>query len=70
MKTRTSTQPAAPRSYVVRIYRRTASELVGQVQDVHTGSVRMFRTLAGLWAVLGGRKSSPKKDTASKEQTR
>lgn len=47
--------PTAPRSYVIRIYRRTAEELVGQVQDVLTGRVRVFRSMAALWSALGGR---------------
>lgn len=43
-----------PRSYVVRVYRRTTAGLVGQVQDVLTGKVRVFRSLSGLWRALGG----------------
>jgi hypothetical protein len=68
MNQRTSTPPANPHSYVVRIYRRTPQGLVGQVQDVQTGSQRMFRTLAGLWSALGGHPSAGKRNTASKEK--
>jgi hypothetical protein len=70
MNRRTSTPPANPHSYVVRIYRRTPQGLVGQVQDVQTGSLRQFRTLAGLWSALGGRPSAGNRNTASKERTR
>ena len=68
MNRRTTTPPANPHSYVVRIYRRTPQGLVGQVQDVQTGSQRMFRTLAGLWSALGGRPSVGNRNTASKEK--
>jgi hypothetical protein len=70
MNRRTSTPPANPHSYVVRIYLRTPKGLVGQVQDVQTGSLRQFRTLAGLWSVLGGRSSPGSRNNASKEKTR
>ena len=58
--TKRARKPAdsTPRSYVVRIYRRTAAGLTGQVQDVLTGEVRMFRSLSGLWRALGGRTGS------------
>lgn len=49
MNRRTSTPPATPHSYVVRIYRRTAQGLVGQVQDVQTGTLRAFRNRP-VWA--------------------
>jgi hypothetical protein len=49
-----TTGSITPRSYVVRVYRRTTAGLVGQVQDVLTGNVRVFRTLSGLWRALGG----------------
>jgi hypothetical protein len=70
MNRRTSTPPATPHSYVVRIYRRTAQGLVGQVQDVQTGTLRAFRSLAGLWSALGGRPSSGTRTPASKEKRR
>ncbi len=59
-----------PHSYVVRIYRRTPQGLVGQVQDVQTGSPRAFCTLSGLWSALGGCPSAGNRNTASKEKTR
>ena len=70
MNRKTSPPPATPHSYVVRIYRRTTEGLVGQVQDVQTGTLRAFRSLAGLWSALGGRPSSAKRNTASKEKRR
>lgn len=60
-----------PRSYVVRIYRRTATGLVGQVQDVLTGRVRVFRTAAGLWSAVGGRSAAASSSRrSSKEASR
>jgi hypothetical protein len=63
-----TTEFIAPRSYVVRIYRRTAAGLVGQVQDVLTGKVRAFRNLSGLWRVLGGKdRPASSRNNPSKE---
>lgn len=44
---------AAPRSFIVRIYRLTADGPVRQVQDVLTGRIRAFRNLAELWSAIG-----------------
>ena len=43
-----------PRSYVVRVYRRTARQFAGSVEDVRTGRNRAFSTAAELWAAIGG----------------
>jgi hypothetical protein len=43
-----------PRSYVVRVYRRSAEQLAGFVQDVRTGRSRAFSTAAELWRAIGG----------------
>jgi hypothetical protein len=45
-----------PKSYVVRVYRRTARWFAGYVEDVRSGRVRQFRTAADLWAAIGGPK--------------
>jgi hypothetical protein len=58
---------SAPRSYVVRIYRRTPESLAGQVQDVLTGQTWVFRTLSGLWRALGGRSGSSSSTNDSQE---
>lgn len=65
MNRRTSNE-TTPRGFIVRIYRRTADGLVGQVQDTLTGRVRPFRTIAELWTALGGR---PRSRTNDKEQS-
>jgi hypothetical protein len=56
-----------PRGFIVRIYRRTARGIVGQVQDALTGRVRAFRNITELWAALVGRpqpRTSRKKDSS------
>jgi hypothetical protein len=47
-----------PKSYVVRVYRRTARWFAGCVEDVRSGRVRQFRTAADLWAAIGGPKQA------------
>jgi hypothetical protein len=70
MNQRTSIPPASPRSYVVRVYRRTRESLIGQVQDVQTGRVRPFRDIEELWAALGGQGMSAGRKTSIKEKRR
>jgi hypothetical protein len=43
-----------PRSYVVRVYRRTARWFAGYVEDVRSGQVRPFRSAHELWSAVGG----------------
>lgn len=43
-----------PRSYVVRVYRRTARWFAGCVEDVRTGRVHSFRSASELWSAIGG----------------
>lgn len=45
-----------PRSYVVRVYRRTASWFAGCVEDVRSGRVQPFRSANELWSAIGGPK--------------
>lgn len=48
------TSKQEPRSYVVRVYRRTARQFAGSVEDIRTGRNRAFSTAAELWAAIGG----------------
>lgn len=43
-----------PRSYVVRVYRRSVQQFAGFVEDVRTGKSRAFSTAAELWQAIGG----------------
>jgi hypothetical protein len=43
-----------PRSYVVRVYRRTARWFAGCIEDVRTGRVQSFRSANELWSAIGG----------------
>lgn len=43
-----------PRSYVVRVYRRTARWFAGHVEDVRSGQMRPFRSAQELWSAIGG----------------
>jgi hypothetical protein len=60
-----------PRSYVVRVYRRTARWFAGYVEDVRSGQVRSFRSAHELWSAIGGParpvRSSTNKPTSRKE---
>jgi hypothetical protein len=67
MNRRTS-NASTPRGFIVRIYRRTAEGIVGQVQDTLTGRVRAFRNISELWAALGGRPRSSS-STSNKDQS-
>ena len=68
MNRRTSND-TTPRGFIVRIYRRTADGLVGQVQDALTGRVRAFRTITELWIALGGPRSTRSAAHASQTPT-
>jgi hypothetical protein len=50
-----------PRSYVVRVYRRTARWFAGYVEDVRSGQVRPFRSAHELWSAIGGPESAIKR---------
>ena len=43
-----------PRSYVVRVSRRTPAGFAGTVQDARTGRVAPFQTPEELWSALAG----------------
>lgn len=58
-----------PRSYVVRVYRRTARWLAGHVEDVRSGKVRSFRSEHELWAAIGGPASPTRKSTHSRKES-
>lgn len=49
-----------PRSYVVRVYRRSMQQFAGFVEDVRTGRSRAFSTAAELWRAIGGSGPDPK----------
>ncbi len=40
------------RSYVIRVYRQRADELVGTVQEVRSGRVVPFQSMPELWEAL------------------
>ena len=42
------------RSYVVRVYRHTRTDVAGQVEDVESGLIRPFRSSEELWSAIGG----------------
>lgn len=65
MNRRTSNE-STPRGFIVRVYRRTADSLIGQVQDALTGRIRAFRTMAELWMALGGRPQSARRATSAR----
>lgn len=46
-----------PRSYVIRVYRRSTRLLTGSVQDVRNGRIRAFQSMRQLWSAIGGPKS-------------
>jgi hypothetical protein len=48
-----------PRSYVVRVYRRSMQQFAGFVEDVHTGRSRAFSTADELWHAIGGPRPDP-----------
>jgi hypothetical protein len=59
-----------PRSYVVRVYRRTARWFAGHVEEVRSGKVRPFRSAHELWAAIGGPACPPpRKSTTSRKES-
>ena len=52
-----------PRSYVVRVYRRTARWFAGHVEDVRSGQMRPFRSAQELWSAIGGPESAAARAT-------
>ncbi|MBL8269074.1 hypothetical protein [Steroidobacter sp.] len=59
--------PDEPRSYVVRVYRRTARWFAGYVEDVRSGRVQQFRSANELWSAIGGPKRKSKSTVPRKE---
>jgi hypothetical protein len=63
-----------PRSYVVRVYRRTARWFAGHVEDVRSGHMRPFRSAQELWSAIGGPESAagrvPKHLNASRKESK
>ena len=41
-----------PRSYIVRVYRQGARNLVGVVEDARTGGQKPFSNIQELWSLL------------------
>jgi hypothetical protein len=58
-----------PRSYVVRVYRRTARWFAGHVEDVRSGQVRPFRSSHELWSAIGGPTRPPRSSSASRKES-
>jgi hypothetical protein len=56
-----------PRSYVVRVYRRSMQQFAGFVEDVRTGRSRAFSTAAELWRAVGGPAPRPDSDSSPQE---
>ena len=56
-----------PRSYVVRVYRRSMQQFAGFVEDVRTGRSRAFSTAAELWHAIGGPAARPDSNTPPQE---
>jgi hypothetical protein len=46
----------APRSYVVRVYRVMRCAIVGQIEDVQSGTARSFSSADELWSAIGARR--------------
>ena len=58
-----------PRSYVVRVYRRTARWFAGYVEDVRSGQVRPFSSAHELWSAIGGPQRISQKSSRKESQT-
>jgi len=61
------TNQLEPRSYVVRVYRRSMQQFAGFVEDVRTGKSRAFSTAAELWHAIGGPVSRPDSNSPPQE---
>jgi hypothetical protein len=59
-----------PRSYVVRVYRRTARWFAGCVEDVRSGQVRPFSSAQELWAAIGGSSRAARRSTTPSNASR
>ena len=59
-----------PRSYVVRVYRRTARWFAGHVEDVRSGQMRPFRSAHELWSAIGGPESAAARSTKHPKASR
>jgi hypothetical protein len=58
-----------PRSYVVRVYRRTARWFAGSVEDVRSGQLRPFRSAQELWSAIGGPARPTRNSSASRKES-
>lgn len=58
-----------PRSYVVRVYRRTSRWFAGYVEDVRSGQVRPFRSAHELWSAIGGPARPTRNSHASRKES-
>ena len=54
------------RSFVVRIYRRSAHGLAGVAEDVQTGCLHTFHSPEDLWQVLSARGNDTKEERKPK----
>ena len=59
-----------PRSYVVRVYRRTARWFAGHVEDVRSGQMRPFRSAHELWSAIGGPTRPARRPTTNPNASR
>ena len=58
-----------PRSYVVRVYRRTTRWFAGCVEDVRSGQVRPFHSAQELWSAIGGTPRRTSHSHASRKES-
>jgi len=58
-----------PRSYVVRVYRRTTRWFAAHVEDVRSGQVRPFRSAHELWSAIGGPARPTRNSNASRKES-
>jgi hypothetical protein len=58
-----------PRSYVVRVYRRTARWFAGHVEDVRSGQTRPFRSAQELWSAIGGPEGAASRNSTSRKES-
>lgn len=56
-----------PKSYVVRVYRRSMQQFAGFVEDVRTGRSRAFSTASELWRAIGGPGTKPDSNSPPQE---
>ena len=58
-----------PRSYIVRVYRQGARNLIGIVEDTRTGGQRNFCNVQELWTLLRRPLAGPPSARAEREKT-